>query len=718
MKGIFSVYGLFLTGSLIATSLIEPQEFITLSPFVVETSSYDSQFEGSGLLALGDESPFQVKVSVPEELDWVLGVSLQRRGLHSVEPNIQGMGFDRVVTSLNGIYLPNATPTRTGSPLNSFGSTGQLSLNVIRSLPSVSLGPVPTGSRILFESSDYEHAFLSGQGSIQGNPDGYAGTVTARHRLDRNPVSLGIHYNQQGDYEGGSSSGVVDSDYRAWGAQFNGMLYMGSRHATTFAANYFKQELARNASLPLDTKDTPSYVLTLNHSIDLENGILSLRGGYAQTEPYLSSEDRIVAPAAPLELVEAEGESSSYTFGGDWFKGFNSFDLHTGVDCTLQERSMLRSKHLKSGATLEDLIWPDIEALQAGAFIELEKDSSNRESLHWRVGARIDKISSRAGAVDRPVKGTPGAKGGTIRENFIAFHGDNAASAERHDWTGAANVLVEYTLKEKLILHGGLGYTVASAGLGESYRSFVNALGGGVELGNPTLNREKKAEIHAGLSWRGPKILASATAFYADIDDFVQRVAISETPLIYSFANKDARFYGAHSAVELIFLEHSDESMISMSEDNRVSKLTLPLTISHTRAKDVENGKGLPEVPPLEASAGLKYYRNAHNWFLDSCWITLMCRYVASHDNPQPGTNPVFQDTDSYTLVDFELHAELNGNWTLNLRIANLLDEGAFSYLQPPVATGPIGPSSGSLMGGDRIPLPGRNVQFTLGFSF
>lgn len=195
-------------------------------------------------------------------------------------------------------------------------------------------------------------------------------------------------------------------------------------------------------------------------------------------------------------------------------------------------------------------------------------------------------------------------------------------------------------------------------------------------------------------------------------------MAISEEPLIYSFANMDARFYGIHASMEVTLLERVNESKGSIAEKSLSEKWTLSLAVSKTRGKDVQNGKGLPEVPPLEANAGLKYYGTSHLRLIKSYWITLMCRHVVAHDNPQPDINPVFKDTDSYTLMDLEIHAKLTDIWTLNLRIANLLDEEAYSYLQPPVATGPIGPSSGTLVGGDRVPLPGRNVQISLGFSF
>ena len=88
----------------------------------------------------------------------------------------------------------------------------------------------------------------------------------------------------------------------------------------------------------------------------------------------MTSEDRVIDPSAPLGLVEANGEANSYTIGASWFNDRGDlFNFRTGIDYTMQERRMLRSRHLKNGLTLEDLIWPDIEAFQAGVFFEIKR---------------------------------------------------------------------------------------------------------------------------------------------------------------------------------------------------------------------------------------------------------------------------------------------------------------------------------------------------------
>jgi hypothetical protein len=78
----------------------------------------------------------------------VPGVFGQSRSIDAPEPNIRGLSLDRVATSLNGIPLVNASPERTHSPVVTVGGVALSDIHVIKSLPSVTLGPATTGGRI------------------------------------------------------------------------------------------------------------------------------------------------------------------------------------------------------------------------------------------------------------------------------------------------------------------------------------------------------------------------------------------------------------------------------------------------------------------------------------------------------------------------------------------------------------------------------------------
>ncbi len=54
-------------------------------------------------------------------LERSLGLSFVKRGHDLVDPQIRGLGFDRVVTLINGLPVLHGSPTGTASPLNALG---------------------------------------------------------------------------------------------------------------------------------------------------------------------------------------------------------------------------------------------------------------------------------------------------------------------------------------------------------------------------------------------------------------------------------------------------------------------------------------------------------------------------------------------------------------------------------------------------------------------
>ena len=71
---------------------------------------------------------------------------------------------------------------------------------------------------------------------------------------------------------------------------------------------------------------------------------------------------------------------------------------------------------------------------------------------------------------------------------------------------------------------------------------------------------------------------------------------------------------------------------------------------------------------------------------------------------------PLYRDTDGFDLWRLAGRMDVGRGWAIDLSIENLFDKRYYEYLQAPVATGLLGPSSGTLMKGDSIPGFGRQV--------
>jgi iron complex outermembrane recepter protein len=672
-----------------------------LAAFPVEggPASPDAVFEefaGLGARPLG-----ALAGSPAASLERLPGISLARRGPGSLEPLLRGLGGDRVATAFNGLLLPAASPTATAAGINFFADLGLHELRVSRSLPSVTAGPAVSGGRIGIGPAAAlqpgNRVWLDADSSAGGLGGGASSVLPAGG--GRLAFALGGH--RADDYRTGGGA-RVDADFRGWGVAAQGTHAIGDRQRLDWAGQYFRQDLSRNPSLPLDTVDSDMWLLTLGHAIETGDSRWGWEAGYARTEARLSSADRVIAPGAPVRLVEARSPARSARLAARHARALGgATEWEAGLDFHYATRDALRQRHLVSGAQFTDHIWPDVEESRPGAFLELR--GGDRDGISWRAGGRLERARAKAGALDDPVVAVPGARGATIRENFIAFNGREAGGESRADWTGAANIVVEFPLHEGIRATFAGGWTRAAPGIAELYRAFLNALGGGVELGNPALRPEEKRELTAALEGRWQRFRFHGAAYVADFRDYAARRVIENAPLVYGFRNIEARFHGWEASGQVVLLAGPEHFLY--------------LTASHARVsgRDRTAGRALAEIPPWEASAGLSLLVEREPGPLR---LELQARVVGARDNPAPDIVPVYRDTAGHTLIDVGIELPLRPSLKLVVRVENLADRQAYAYLQPPVDSGAIGPSSGDLGRGDSIPLPGRAVKLRLEAAF
>ncbi len=699
-KLIHASFILVVAGSLSGSGIGGP--VFQLSPFSVEESRIDENELNLGIGFLEAGTPEMTAVSLAGVLEAGLGVTMQKRGSGSLEPNLRGFNLDRVTVSFNGLMLPAASPTRTASPVNFFSPGSISEVLVVTGFPSVTNGPVPVGGRIEIRTDASRPVKDQLNIGISSNPGG--GTISAIGNViqgEQLSLQAGIHFADFDSYDSGSGT-KVDEKFKGWGASAAFAYQQDNGNRLDLGLNYFRQDEARNTSLPLDSVDSDAFQISSGYSANIGEGELQLQLGYSESTLQLTSESRIIPDAAPLEgiIANSKARSSSFKIGYKQ-QVWSGSTMEFGVDNVTQYRDATRTRSLKSGATINDTIWPDVKTVHPGFFLELISD--RKRDFEWRVGARLGQSTTEARATDNPVKGIPGSMGTTILENYVAFNGDNASRIKSEDWTTGANVLGQWRLTDKLALILGAGWTVAPPGTGERYRAFLNALGGGVELGNPALDPEIKKSVSIGLAYTSGRLNVSSEIWYADVEDYVTRMTVISSPLIYSFRNHDATFSGMD--LQLAWRPF---------EETLMSDIRFEAAFSLVDGKNKVTGKDVVEIPPWDCSVGLIWERPTNTGDVS---VKLEGRYVDSAINPDPGLNPVYKDTASWFSLGGILSLK-HENWQIQLRIENALDRLGYSYLQPPVATGPILPAGGDLRPADRVPLPGRSVSLQIGYYY
>ncbi|MCF3649679.1 TonB-dependent receptor [Synoicihabitans lomoniglobus] len=683
--------------------------------------------------------------SLDEALSAIPAVTFSRRGANNAEPVIRGFSFDRISTLYNGLPLLNASPTRTAAPVNFFrsGLVGQV--RVQRSLPSVTSGPITTGGQLeitsfptlpLHRSPPAEPATTLSVRTY-GNQHGLALGASTTGQSERVRYRIGGQYVKIGDYTSGDGR-RVDADHEGWGESAALLLDLTTHHTTEIALHHCHQALDRNISLPFDTVDTDFYAATLNHTWQRDDQTLRFRVGYTETHPYLSTAARpseddatVTAPATPTPgpggpggpgglggpatapparplNTDLHGDAIAYATGLSWQTMWSqSFTTTVGTDATWSTRDVARDRLLSDNSINIDRLWPDVLTRDLGLFGEL---AWQNEATRFRLGTRLDRVHRAARAADASIIGIAGARGETIRQNYVGFNGPAAGITTHDHTTGAANVTIAHDLTSAWTARLGLGVTRMAPTPTEAYRAFLSNPSGVADLGNPALEPETKKEIEAGLRYASDDLRFSAQVFYAHIDDYIQRRRILITPTqVFSFRNADARFYGGEAALAWT--------------PTAAPGWSLTATAASVRGEDLTTAIDQAGLPPWNATVTTRYQHTLGERLL---WIALETAHTAGKVNPNPTEAALFRDTTSYTLLGLRLGARVTKQLTLEVAVENLLDETYYRYLTAPAATAPSGPSGSpapaiapdTLAPGDSVPGVGRSINLSARWSF
>lgn len=639
--------------------------------------------------AASPASPKGIPPNLAASVETIPGLAMLHMGSAAAEPLIRGLGSDRVVTSLDGLSLPEASPTQTASPLALIanGLTGALTLS--RSVPSVTLGPPANagyiGLSLAGSLPPAQTGSLDASAEWDSNRDGGAALVRDTVKQGAWTINGAASAHSLGNYTAGNGT-VVPADDRSEGAALDLGWQPDSRQQLRVGVLFSRQELAVNSALPLDTRGTDLTAFTGRYNwMPSDRTSIETRFGMGVSRPHLDNSGR-PAPAP----VAADGRTASYAAGIlVRHKSADGGEFVTGLDGTEEDRNMQRKR---PGAV--DLLWPDLRQTDFGGFAETTRVLTDAWKL--RLGARLDAANSQARAADGL------AFNSRIRDLYVAYNGPAAAQTTRDDVAGAANALLSGQLTPTLGTSLGAGFSRQPPGATERYRAFSDALGGGYEIGNPAAAAEDKYELDWGLHWQRETISVNADLFASYLPDYLHRTRVGTTTpppppppgsIVYGYRATEAELSGGE--LEAVWQPVADS--------------WIRLSAAAVEATDRTAHRRLPEIPPetLALSAG-------RIWAAASVkpWIEFGARSTAAQHNPAPDEMPVFADTSAFTLASVRGGLSWHGI-DFSLSVENAFDRFYSEYLSPPAGATPAG---GSLLPGTRIPGPGRSFLFTIRF--
>jgi hypothetical protein len=202
---------------------------------------------------------WRVPASLAASVDTVPGLAMHHMGAAAADPLLRGLGSDRVAVTLDGLPLPNASPTRTASPLALIAAGLPGALTISPSLPSVTLGPPANAGYVNLSLGEDDGTNTTNRtyagATWNADRDGAAVLAGGTATQGAWQVRAAMAAHALGDYAAGDGT-IVPAGDRSAGAALALDWRPDPRHRFRLGALFSRQQLAVNAALPLDTRDT------------------------------------------------------------------------------------------------------------------------------------------------------------------------------------------------------------------------------------------------------------------------------------------------------------------------------------------------------------------------------------------------------------------------------------------------------------------------------
>lgn len=312
---------------------------------------------------------------------------------------------------------------------------------------------------------------------------------------------------------------------------------------------------------------------------------------------------------------------------------------------------------------------PDVAQTTAGAYAELRRALA--PALRATAGARLDVAESYAG-IDRS-------------DFYATWRPGTDPDRARTDLLFAGNVQLDWDAARGLTVFAGYGHGTRLPDPQERYMALAGLMGRPAWVGDPSLRPTRSDELDAGVRWTADRLLAKAQVFHAWLEDEVALV-----PLVLE-GGATAKTYAGVSA--------------RRAGGEASARLALPLrlyagaAVAYVWARNETAGTPLAEIPPLRASASLRWDDGRFFAEAEEQWAARQDRV-----DPALGERP----TDAWFITNLRAGA----SWKAVKAFAgvrNLLDRDYaehLSYQRDPFAAGV------------KVPEPGRTLYSTVQVAF
>lgn len=633
-----------------------------------------------------------------EAMSLLPGISAVRRGSNNFEPVIRGLGWERVHTEVGCVPIYGACPARMDPPATYIAPHAIETVEVTKGLRSVADGPGGVGGGIRIPS-DFERP----AGTPPGSDSFFGGAFDAarsgvrlesvlrggREKLDYRLSGSWIRFE---DYE--SPDGItVPASQKEIGLTANLGWRPLAGHRVWQAIDFTQGDEVAFPSLPMDSRETEFFVYNGGYRFEADRGHvrrLSAEAGIANVDHFMDN-----ARKPNRKVLLAETPSEARTYAGRLrcdLSGGSATRLALGIDASHLERDAVRRREIvASGDLFRDHLWPDARQTLLGTFVEIDR----RIHRDWKLnlGGRVGTTNSDARAADEK-----GLGGVTIRDHYARFYGIDASKVKDDEMTYGARTALTWSGRERWSGYLGCDLSTRPAGITERFFAFGPAPGG-FQVGNPSLDMERKTAIEAGLDLRTQLVDVGLSVYHHWVDSFILSTTIGRKDVngdgsedrIRGFENVSARLRGFELALQVRPTDH----------------VSLPVTVAFVSGRNRTHGRPLPEIPPLEGSVSVRTRLRGER----QVRLEVGSRFAAAQEDIDDEFGE--DATAAWAIVRIEGSVKLYQMIRIKAGVENLLDATYHEHLTREALL-PVG----GLEAGSEISAPGRSFYSVIELDF
>ncbi len=585
------------------------------------------------------------ETSLASGLGDIEGVSSQQPGTWGGKTFLRGLGGERVTVLLDGDRVNRACNFGMDGSLATIAPATVERVEVLSGPGSVLYGSGNVGGVINVvsrsSSADRPEGGEIRAGASSAVPGGTLGGSFFLRR-DHYRLELSADGAAYGDYRSGTGE-VAGSSYRD--ATFDGRLALlpaAVHRVELHVQRYLGRDIGYPAMAGTEIPTEDRLLTALDYGWQVNRGVLDALSAklYRQGVDHDMNMSMTMTSGmgAPMTTL-TEAKTTSVTYGARSelrLKPAPGARIDAGVEATQWNadgtRWITRGAGTPMPNTLTFQSWPGVKVLDAAGFAQGEYLVIPQLALS--AGARLDRIVNRANG-----------------------------QATTRQWVPTGNAGIRFYPAEGFVLRGSVGYGYRIPDPTELY-GIAPRPDGFLYLGNPALKTETSRNLEVAAGYGAGALDVGATVFRNELSDLITPVLVTDSTIagytIRQYTNLTrARIDGITGRLGL----------------DLPARLQLRGVVSYVRGENRSTGAPLATIPPVEATAALRYTRGG---LLQ--WVEAETHAALKQDRAAASAGEIA--TAGFTVLNARLMLSV-ARTDVTLGLDNVFDKAYRQHLDP-----------------------------------